>query len=107
MRMGWRIISAVAATLGTLNLLVLVGMSVVEVVSPDSVESSGPSPWLVLTPWILGLFAIAGWSFRRAGRSAPNAVDDWVSGMTRSVSNWERSHPMVAAAVLGITLGIV
>src|SRR5262245_48898779 len=103
MRMGWRIIGTVAATVGTLNLLVLVGMSAVEAVSPDAVESSGPSPWLVLTPWILGLFAVAWWSFRKAARSAPNAVDDRVSGISRSVNNWERSHPTAAAAALGIT----
>lgn len=106
MRLVWRIIGVGAAVLCALNALFLVGFSVSELVSPGSVESTGPSPWLVVTPWMLGLFVVARWSLRRAERTPPDALARRASRGSRALDGWAEAHPILYATIAGGVFGI-
>jgi hypothetical protein len=106
MRLVWWVIGVGAAVLFTLNALFLIGFTAMEVVSPDSIESSGPSPWLVVTPWMLGLFVVARWSLRRAG-GPPRDGSDAGPPAISALQGWVEAHPLLSAAIAGGALGVL
>jgi hypothetical protein len=104
MRLVWWVIGVGAAVLLAMNALFLVGFTAMEVVSPDAIESSGTSPWLVVTPRMLGLFVVARWSLRRAG-GPPRDGPDAGPPATSALQGWVEAHPMLSAAIAGGAAG--
>lgn len=98
MRSVWLTVGIAAALLCGLGLTVFVGMALVELVAPSSTESSGPSPVLVLTPWLVGTFLLARWSLRRSDQlltpTAPGTGTLW------RFEDWMAEHPVWRGVVI-------
>jgi hypothetical protein len=105
MRTGWRIIGMGFAASGALNALLLVGFSLWELSSPESVDSAGVSPWLVLPPWIVVCFLVARWALRRSSKTPPNPLEQRAADTTRRLNGWAAAHPVRMATISGAIIG--
>jgi H+/Cl- antiporter ClcA len=92
-------IAIAAALVGGLLLAALVGTSLLELTAPDTVESTGPSPWLVLSGPTIVLFLVALWTYRRAEKllaAAEHRIPE-----RRRAERWLANHPAVRGFLLG------
>ena len=92
----WLTVGLVAAVWCGLCVIVLVGLSIVELATPGSIDSSGPPSVVVITPWVVGLFLVARWSLRRSDTLLP-AVGTRPTVRTGAMwrfEDWMEQHPV-------------
>ena len=80
MRWVWRAVGLAAGDWCLLTAVTLIGMSLWAWRSPESFETSGPSPWLVLTPQVVLAFAVSRWAWRHGRRRSGSVVTSRSAG---------------------------